>query len=241
MLEQRPGNPSLSAPMVDLTADSSIESSTGSNDGLQVVQGSTPVEKRQKLQHDSPPVTFASLPKPTSQQQNSNSATLSPPTVSTAKLPSSSASSQKRNTYCATSSPAIDSSDKFTGLSSTNPGTTLSSPEILSPKGIVHPSQSASLEPHSSYPSLFLPAQPVVDDSETVKTSLRSKTPTKFFGDPLRYSVKLVDEDQVLASERAPGSSSSPRKPLIRDRFQTDSTVMSSTYLAQVNETPEKD
>ena len=38
MLEQRPGNPSLSAPMVDLTADSSIESSTGSNDGLQVVQ-----------------------------------------------------------------------------------------------------------------------------------------------------------------------------------------------------------
>ena len=52
MLEQRPGNPSLSAPMVDLTADSSSESSTGSNGGLQVVQGSTPAEKRQKLQHD---------------------------------------------------------------------------------------------------------------------------------------------------------------------------------------------
>ena len=55
--------------------------------------------EKQKHQHDSPPFTFANLPKPTSQRQNSNSATLSPPTVSTAKLLSSSASPQPQNTY----------------------------------------------------------------------------------------------------------------------------------------------
>ena len=37
MLEQRPNNPNLSAPMVDLTVDSSIESSVGSNGGLLAV------------------------------------------------------------------------------------------------------------------------------------------------------------------------------------------------------------
>ena len=50
MLEQRPDNPNLSAPMMDFTVDSSSESSTGSNGGLQVVQVSIPVEKRRKLQ-----------------------------------------------------------------------------------------------------------------------------------------------------------------------------------------------
>ena len=134
--------------------DSSSESSIGSNGGLQVVQGSIPIEKRQKLQYGSPPDTFANLPKPTSQHQNSKSATLSSPTVSTAKLPSSSASSHPQTTYCATILPTTDSFDKFPGLSPTNPGITISSPEIASPKDIVHPSHSASSEAHSSYPSL---------------------------------------------------------------------------------------
>ena len=221
--------------MVDLTS----ESSNGSNGGLQVVQESTPVEKRQRLQNDSPPVRFAHQIKTTYQHQTSESATLSPTTVSTAKLPSSSTSSHPTTKHCATSSPTTDSFDKFPGISPTNPAVFNPSPEIKSPQGPVHSSHSASSEPHSSYPSLFLPAQPVVDDSETVRTALRSKKPTKFFGEPLRHSVNSVDENQALPSERAPGSSSSPQKPLIRHRFLTGSTVVSSPYLVQVNETLE--
>ena len=72
----------------------------------------------------------------------------------------------------------------------------------------------------------------MIDDSETVRTSLRIKKPTKFFGDPLRNSVKLIDEVQDLPSECAPGSSPSPRKPLVRDRPQAGSMEMSSTYFA---------
>ena len=178
MLEQQPNNPNLSAPMLDLTVDSSSGSSIGSNGGLQVVQDFTPVEKQQKFQNDSPPIKFAHQPKRTSQHQNSKSATLSSPTCSTTKLPSSSTSSHPQTTHCATSSPTTDSFDKFPGLSPTNPRIMISSPEIVSPQGLVHPSHSASSEPHSSYPSLSLPAQPVLDDSETVRTSLRSKKPT---------------------------------------------------------------
>ena len=63
--------------VVDLTADSSCEGSSGSNH-LQVVGESTPVETRPKLQDDLPPVTFANTTI-TSQQPNMDSATLSPP------------------------------------------------------------------------------------------------------------------------------------------------------------------
>ena len=205
------------------------------------MQDSTPVEKRQSFQHNSPPVKFAHQPKPTSQHQTSTSATLSPPTISTAKLPGSSTSIHTPTTHCANSSPTADSFDRFPGLSPINPGITISSPEIVSSQGPVHPSHSASSESHSSYPLQSLPAQPVVVDSETVRTSILSKKLTKFFGEPLRYSVKSVDEDQALPSERVLGSSSSPRELLIRDRFHTRSTVLSSHYLAQANETPEKD
>ena len=59
-----------------------------------------------------------------------------------------------------------------------------------SPEGFAPPSQNALSELHSLYPSLSLPAQPVADDSEAVRTSLRSKKPTKFFGDTLRHSIK---------------------------------------------------
>ena len=214
---------------------------TGSNGGLHVVRGSTPVEKRQKLQHDSPAVTFANKPKPASQQHNTNNGTLWPLTVSTAQLTGSTDLSQQQNTCCATSSPATTSTAKLTGLSPAYSRTTPFSPEILSLKGIVQPSQSASSDPHSTYPSLSLPAQPEIDDSETVRTSLCSKKPTKFFGDPLRHSVKVFDEVQDLSSESAPGSSSSPQKPVIRDRPQAGSMEMSSTYFARVNETTEKD
>ena len=93
MLEQRPNIPNLSAPMVDLTVNSSSESSVGSNSGLQVVQDSSPVEKRQRLEYDSPPIRFANQPQPTSQHHASTNATFSPPTVSTAQLPNSSTSS----------------------------------------------------------------------------------------------------------------------------------------------------
>ena len=172
--------------MVDLTVDSSSKSSVGSNGGLQVVQESSPLEKRQRLQYDSPPVKFAHQPKPTSQHHTSTSATFSSPTVSTAQIPSSSTSSHPQTTHCATSSPTTATFDKFPGLSPTNPGINISSPEIVSS---VHPSHSASSEPHSSYPSLSLPAQPVVDDSETFRTSLCSKKPTEFFGEPLRHFV----------------------------------------------------
>ena len=50
LLEQRPNNPPLSIPMVDLTVDSSSESSIGSNNGRQVAHDSAPIGKRQKFQ-----------------------------------------------------------------------------------------------------------------------------------------------------------------------------------------------
>ena len=61
-------------------------------------------------------------------------------------------------------------------------------------EGFVPSSQHVPPEPHSSYPSLSLPAQPVVDDSEVVRTSSRSKKATKFFVDPLRHSVKVIQD-----------------------------------------------
>ena len=86
LLEQRPNNSTLSTPMVDLTVDSSSESSVGSNGGLQAVHDSSPIGKRQRLQCYSPPVRFAPQSNSTSQLHTSTSATCSLPTASTANL-----------------------------------------------------------------------------------------------------------------------------------------------------------
>ena len=102
-----------------------------------------------------------------------------------------------------------------------------SSPADVAPEGFVQPAQHVPPDSYSSYPSLSLPAQPVVDDSEAVKTSSRSKKAMKFFEDPLRHSVKIVEEDTLLGEEAGDlpsqsliPSSHSPRRPLIRDRPQ---------------------
>ena len=73
-------------------------------------------------------------------------------------------------------------------------------PDGVSSEGLIQPSQGALSEPRSSYPSLSLPAQPMVDNSEAVRASSRSKKPTKFFCDSLRHSIKLVKEAQVSQS-----------------------------------------
>ena len=75
LLEQRPNNPSLSTPMVDLTADSSSESPIGSNNDRQVARDSVTTGKRQRLQCDSPPVRFARQFASTSTPQSSTHAT----------------------------------------------------------------------------------------------------------------------------------------------------------------------
>ena len=115
MLEKRPEDPSLSNTMVvDLTADSSSEGSSGLNH-LQVVREARPVKKRLKLQDDSPPVTFANT-SVTSQQLNMDNATLSPLTASAAQ---------------------------FTGSGPADPRTEFLSPDGVSPEGFVQPSQNA--------------------------------------------------------------------------------------------------
>ena len=159
LLEQRPNNPTLSTAMVDLTVDSSSESSAGSNGGLQVMQDSISVEKRQRFQCDSPPVTFAHQPvisKSTLQHHFSTSVTCSLPTASTAQLNSSSTSAHAQTSQCAASS-STSTLAEFPGFSPTNPGIIISSLEMVSSQCPVHPSHSASSELPSSYPSLPLP------------------------------------------------------------------------------------
>ena len=102
-----------------------------------------------------------------------------------------------------------------------------SSPANVAPEGFVQPAQHVSSDSNSSYPSLSLRAQPILDDSKAVRTSSRSKKAAKFFGDPLRHSVKIVEEDTLLGEEACDlpsqsnfSSSHSPRRPLIRDRPQ---------------------
>ena len=98
--------------------------------------------------------------------------------------------------------------------------------DVVDSEGPVLPDKSAQADPYSSLPSLSLPAQPATDDSEGTRTSSRSKKATKFFGDPLRHSVKSVEEDKSLEKEAdilpsksvLPSSQSSKWRPLIRDR-----------------------
>ena len=101
-----------------------------------------------------------------------------------------------------------------------------SSPSDVAPEGFVQPAQHVPTESDSSYPSLSLPAQPVVDDSEDVRTSSRSK------------SIKIVEEDTLLGEEAGdlPSqsiflSSHSPRRRLICDRPQLVSPEASFSSL----------
>ena len=147
LLEKRPDDTSVSQPMVvDLTIDSSSESSSGQNT-LQLVRESTPVEKRPRIQDNLPPVTFAD----------------------------SSFSLNQSPMDTLVSSPPITQSVNPTVA---NARSEYSSPADVAPEGFIPP------DSYSSYPSLSLPAQPIVDDSEAVRTSSRSKKATKFFGDP---------------------------------------------------------
>ena len=196
LLEKRPDDPSVSQPMVvDLTADSSSEGSSGPNT-LQVVREPTPVEMRLRLQEDLPPFMFAD-------------ATFTPNQSTMDTIVSSTPITQSVNPTL------VNARSEFL------------SPTDVSSKGFVQPAQHVPSESHLSYPSYSLPAQPVVDDSEAVRTSSRSKKATKFFGDPLRHSVKFVEDDTLLGEEACDlpsqsilPSSHSPRRPLIRDRPQ---------------------
>ena len=112
-------------------------------------------------------------------------------------------------------------------------------------EGFVQPAQHVPSESYSSYSSLSLPAQPVVDDSEVARTSSRSKKATQLFGDPLQHSVKIVEEDTLLGKEACDlpsqsilPSSHSPRRPLIRDRPQLVPPEVSSPSL--INKTQEE-
>ena len=141
-------------------------------------------------------------------------------------------------------------------VSTSSPDITVSSPEKEVSKDSNHPPHSASSDLPSSYPSFSLPAQPVVDDAESVRTSHRSKKPTQFFGDPLRHSVKFIEEDQILPSTTTLASPlipvteeqimpsntqtvsiSSPRKQLIRDRFPPQSSPQTSSSVTHRKET----
>ena len=122
-----------------------------------------------------------------------------------------------------------------------------SSPADVAPEGFVQPAQHVPRDSYSSYPSFSLPAQPIVDDSEAVWTSSRSKKATKFFGDPLRHSVKIVIvEEYTLLGEEVgdlPPQSSflfshSPRRPLIRDRPQL--VTPEASFSSLINKTQDE-
>ena len=102
----------------------------------------------------------------------------------------------------------------------------------------------AQADQYSSLPSLSLPAQPTTDDLEGTRASSRNKKATRFFGDPLRHSVKSVEEAKSLGKEAdlssstsiipssktyakdtsVPSSFTSPkRRPLVRDRLHLTS------------------
>ena len=138
-----------------------------------MVRESAPVEKRIKLHKDSLPVTFAHPNNSSARPPKIDSTTSSPPTASAAQI---------------TGSGSADSRIKFL------------TPDGVSSKGFLQLSQDVLLEPRSSYSSLYFPAQPVVDNLEAVRASSCSKKPTKFFSDPLRHSIKLVEEAQVSQS-----------------------------------------
>ena len=209
----------------------------GSNNNRQVAQDSITTGKHQRFQCDSPPVRFVRQFASTSTPHSSTHATHSRNIDSTQQPVGSFVSPQPGTLHRAVSSSSTRPMEP-PEVSTSSPDIMVLSPEKEVSKDLNPPSHSASSDLPSSYPSLSLPAQPVVDGAESVKTSHRSKKPTQFFGDPLRHSVKFVEEDQILPSTTtlasplipvteeqimpsdAPTVSiSSPRKQLIRDRF----------------------
>ena len=187
--------------MVDLTVDSSSESSVGSNNGRQVAQDSVHTGKRQRFQCDSPPVRFAHQFDSTSTPHTSTRATYTRNIDSTQQPEWSFASSQPRTSHLAVSSSTTHSAGT-PEVSPSRPDIMVSSPEKEVSEDLGLPSHSASSELSSPYPSFSLHAQPVSDDAEAVRTSHRSKKPTQFFGDPLRHSVKSLEEDQICPLKR---------------------------------------
>ena len=185
--------------MVDLTADFSSENSFGLNNGLQEARDSVTTGKRQRFQCDSPPVRFARQFASTSTSHSSTHATHSRNIDSTQQPVGSFVSPQSGTLHRDVSSSSTRPMEP-PKVGTSSPELMVSSPEKEVSKDLNPPSHSASSDLPSSYPSLSLPAQPVVDDAESVRTSHRSKKPTQFFGDPLRHSVKLVEEDQILPS-----------------------------------------
>ena len=240
--------------MVDLTVDTSSESSIGSNNDRQVTRDSVNTGKRQRFQCDSPPVRFARQFASTSTPHSSTHATHSRNVDSTQQPVASFISPQPGTLHRAVSSSHTRPMEP-PEVSTSSPDITVSSPEKEVSKDSNHPPHSASSDLPSSYPSLSLPAQPVVDDAESVRTSHRSKKPTQFFGDPLRHSVKFVEEDQILpatttlASPLIPVteeqimpsmqtvSISSPRKQLIRDRFPPQYSTQTLSSVTHRKET----
>ena len=267
LLEQRPNNPSLSTPMVNLTIDSSSESSFGPNNSRQGTRNFTTTGKRQRFQCDSPPVRFARQPA-SSTSHSFTHATTSKTTDSTQPPDGSFISPQLRTVHRAIpASPTIPAEPME--IITSSPEHMVSSPGKEVSKDLNPASHSTPLELSSSYHSLSQPAQPVADNAEPTRTSHRSKKPTQFFGDPLRHSVRLVEEDQMLSSETtfalpvseapilpsveppsssvtedqvvpsvaSPVPTSSPRRRLIRDRFPMQSPPQTSPSLAHRNET----
>ena len=70
------------------------------------------------------------------------------------------------------------------------------------------------------------------------------RKPTRFFGDPLRHSVKLVEEDypgQLKAQDSVQPIVSSPRKQLIRDRLHITVPEVPSHTFTDIKKTSSND
>ena len=143
--------------MVDLTVDSSSESSVGSNNGHQVARDSVTTGKRQRFQRDSPSVRFAHQFASTSTPHTSTRATYSRNIDSTQQPDGSFASPQPRTSHRAVSSSTAQPAGP-PEVSPSRPEIVVSSPEKEVSKDLNLPSHSVSSELPSSYPSLSLPA-----------------------------------------------------------------------------------
>ena len=253
--------------MVDLTVDSSSDNSFGSNNGRQGTPNSTTTGKRQRFQGDSPPVRFARQLVSTSTPHSFTHTNSSRNIDSTQPPDGSFVSPQPRTVHRAAPASSTPPAEPPEVIKS-GPEIMVSSARKEVSKDLNPVSHSTPLDLSSSYPSLSLPAQPVADNAEPVRASHRNKKPTQFFGDPLRHSVRLVEEDQMLSSETifalpvteasilpSVASSllpvteeqvmpsvalsvptSSPRKPLIRDRFPPHSQTQTSSSLVNRKE-----
>ena len=178
LLEQRPNNPSLSTPMVDLTIDSSSESSFGSNNSRQGTRNFTTSGKRQRFQCDSPLVRFARQPA-SSTPHSFTHATSSKTTDSTQPPDGSLISPQLRTVHRAIPASPPPPAEPAEIITS-SPEHMVSSPGKEVSKDLNPASHSTPLELSSSYHSFSQPAQPVADNAEPIRTSHRSKASAVF-------------------------------------------------------------